>query len=84
MFRKPTALTSVLTIAIVLGAVSAPALAETRSHQVMKPHRHDRISPYAGGVRNQSPVIRNQSPVNRDVNFLTTEECEVRGIPDCH
>ena len=77
MFHKPTALTSVLAIAILLGAVSAPALAETRSHQVMKPHRHDRISPYAGGVRNHSPASRN-------VNFLTTEECEVRGIPDCH
>ena len=77
MFRKPTALTSVLTIAILLGAVSAPALPETRNHQVMKPHRHDRISPYAGGVRNQPPA-------NRNVNFLTTVECEVRGIPDCH
>jgi hypothetical protein len=77
MFHKPTALTSVLAIAILLGAVSAPALAETRSHQVMKPHRHDRISPYAGGFRTRYPA-------NRNVNFLTTEECEVRGIPDCH
>jgi hypothetical protein len=70
-------LTPVLTIAILLGAVSAPALAQTRSHQVMKPHRHDRISPYAGGFRNHSRA-------NGVVNFLTTEECELRGIPDCH
>jgi hypothetical protein len=77
MSRKPTPLlTPVLTIAK-LGAVSAPALAQTRSHQVMKPHRHDRISPYAGGFRNHSRA-------NGAVNFLTTEECELRGIPDCH
>jgi hypothetical protein len=77
MFRKPTALTSVLAIAILLGAVSAPALAETRSRQVMKPHRHDRVSPYAGGFRNQSRAVGT-------VNFLTTEECELRGLPGCH
>jgi hypothetical protein len=78
MFRKPThILTPVLTIAILLGAVSAPALAETRSHQVMKPHRHAHISAYAGGFRNQPRAVA-------PANFLTTEECEVRGIPDCH
>jgi hypothetical protein len=78
MFRKlAPLLTPALTIAISLGAVSAPALAETRSHKVVKPHRHDRISPYAG-------EFRNQPRANRAVNFLTTEECEVRGIPDCH
>jgi hypothetical protein len=47
MFRK---LPTVLPIAILLGAVSAaPALAQTRSHHVVKSHGHLRVSPVAYG-----------------------------------
>jgi hypothetical protein len=47
MFRK---LTTVLPLAILLGAVSAaPALAQTPSHHVVQPHRHVTVSPYAYG-----------------------------------
>jgi hypothetical protein len=46
MFRK---LTTVLPIAILLGAVSAaPALAQTPNHHVVQ-HRHVTVSPYAYG-----------------------------------
>jgi hypothetical protein len=74
MFRK---LTPLIALAILLGAVSAPALAETRSHHAMQPHRHDRVSPYAGGFRNYP---RAGAPED----FLVKEECEFRGLPDCH
>ena len=44
MFRK---LTPLLTIATLLGAVSAPALAQTRSDHMVQLHRHVGVSPYA-------------------------------------
>jgi hypothetical protein len=44
MFRKLPAL---LTIAILLGAVSVPALAQTGNHDVMQPDGYERVSPYA-------------------------------------
>jgi hypothetical protein len=47
MFRK---LTTVLPLAILLGAVSAaPALAQARSHHVAQPHRHTSKSPVTFG-----------------------------------
>jgi hypothetical protein len=47
MFRK---LTTVLPIAILLGAVStAPALAQTHSHHTMQAHRHIMVSPVIFG-----------------------------------
>ena len=46
MFRK---LPTVLPIAILLGAVSAPTLAQTRSHHGVQPHRHLTVPPIAYG-----------------------------------
>jgi hypothetical protein len=66
MFRK---LTPPLTIAILLGAVSAPALAQTRSPEVMQPDRYERVAPDSRAARTE--------------DFLTTESCEVQGYPDC-
>jgi hypothetical protein len=74
MFRK---LTPVLTIAILLGAVSAPALAQAPSRNVMQSHQHERVSPYAG-------EFPNYSRADRTGDFLTTESCEVQGYPDCN
>jgi hypothetical protein len=66
MFRR---LRPLLTIAILLGAVSAPALAQTGSHDVMQSDRHERVSPY--------------SPADRTEDFLSTESCDLQGYPDC-
>jgi hypothetical protein len=72
MFRK---LTTVLPIAILLGAVSAaPALAQTRSHHVVQPHRHVRVSPNAGGAYAFAPSA---TPL---IMSCPTME----GYPDCH
>jgi hypothetical protein len=47
MFRK---LTTVLPIAVLLGAVSAvPALARTTRHHVAQPHRHTSVLPATFG-----------------------------------
>jgi hypothetical protein len=46
MFRKPTLL---LSMAILLGAVSAPALAQAGNGRTIHPHRHVQVSPYAPG-----------------------------------
>jgi hypothetical protein len=73
MFRK---LPPLLTIAILLGAVSVPALAQTHSHDVMQPDRYERVSPYAGGSTNYSRA-------NRTEDFLITDSCEKQGYPDC-
>jgi hypothetical protein len=73
MFRK---LTPLLTIAILLGAVSAPALAQTGSPDVMQPDRYERVSPYAGGFTNDSRADRTE-------DFLSTDSCELQGYPDC-
>jgi hypothetical protein len=66
MFRK---LTPLLTIATLLGAVSAPALAQTRSREAMQPDRYERVSPDSRAARTE--------------DFLTTESCDVQGYPDC-
>jgi hypothetical protein len=70
-------LTPLFAFAILLGAVSAPGLAQTRSHQAMQPHRHERVAPYVGGLRNHSRG-------NGTEDFLIKLECETSGIPDCH
>jgi hypothetical protein len=46
MFRKPTLL---LPLAMLLGAVSAPALAQAGNGRAIHPHRHVQVSPYAPG-----------------------------------
>jgi hypothetical protein len=72
MFRKPA---TVLPIAILLGAVSAaPALAQTRSHHLVEPHRQVRVSPYAGGEFAFAPT-----------ETANTVICPImEGYPDCH
>jgi hypothetical protein len=72
MFRK---LTTVLPIAILLGAVSAaPALAQTPSHHLVQPHRQARVSPYAGGA-----FAFASSETANTMSCPTME-----GYPDCH
>ena len=74
MSRKPTPLlTPVLTIAK-LGAVSAPALAQTRSHHVVQPHRH--VPNY---VRAESAYAFAPSATPYIMSCPTME-----GYPDCH
>jgi hypothetical protein len=68
MLRK---LTTVLPIAILLGAVSAaPALAQTRSHHLVQPH----VSSYAGGG------FAFASSQTSNIMSCPTME----GYPDCH
>jgi hypothetical protein len=73
MFRK---LPPLLTIAILLGAVSVPTLAQEGSHEVMRPDRSERVSPYAGGFTNDPPA-------DRTGDFLINQACEKQGYPDC-
>jgi hypothetical protein len=69
MFGEQTPL---LTIAILLGAVSAPALAQTGSHDVIQPDRYERVSPDT-----------NYSRADKTEDFLITDSCEHQGYPDC-
>jgi len=73
MFRK---LPPLFTIAILLGAVSVPALAQDGSHDVMRPDRSERVSPYGGGFTNDPPA-------DRTGDFLIYETCAKQGYPGC-
>ena len=73
MFRK---LTPLLSIASLLGAASAPALAQTGSHDVSQPDRYERVSPYAEGFTDDSRADGTE-------DFLSTDSCELQGYPDC-
>ena len=81
MLRK---LPTVLPLAILLGALSAaPALAQTRSHHVVQPHRHVTVSPYAGGFPNDARADRAYAFVpSSNENTMACPTLE--GYPDCH
>jgi hypothetical protein len=72
MFRK---LPPLFTIAILLGAVSVPALAQDGSHEAMRPDRSERVSPDAGGT--------NDFRDDRTKDFLILDSCDKQGYPDC-
>jgi hypothetical protein len=77
MFRK---LPTVLPIAILLGAVSAaPALAQTRSHHVVQPHRQVPNYARAEGAYAFAPSATPSMATQSIMRCPTLE-----GYPDCH
>ena len=81
MFRK---LPTVLPLAILLGAIfAAPALAQTRSHNVVQTHRHVTVSPSAFGgdaYARAEGAYAFVPPSNENTMACPTLE----GYPDCH
>ena len=79
MFRK---LPTVLPLAILLGAIfAAPALAQTRSHNVVQTHRHVTVSPSAfGGDARAEGAYAFVPSSNENTMACPTLE----GYPDCH
>jgi hypothetical protein len=77
MLRK---LTPLLPIAILLGAVSTPALAQTRG--VLQSHRHVRVSPYAGGFPNYVHAASAYA-LAPSASTITGSCPEMEGYPDC-
>jgi hypothetical protein len=82
MFHK---LPPLLPVVILLGAAtaSAPALAQTRSHHVMQPHRRVQVSPYAGGFPNYARAV--SAYAFAPSATPSTGSCpKMEGYPDCH